>query len=101
MSESDASDVARVLDCLPALRRALGTEVPTSPKGEAISAAGFSAKAGAAAARMVTPARRPPTKASEDRAVMIPRIISSAPGHFLRRRFLAFLGEALRAAAVF
>ena len=41
MSESDATDVARVLDCLPALRRALGTEVPTSPKGEAISATQF------------------------------------------------------------
>src|SRR3954454_21044136 len=41
MFESDASDVARILDCLPALRRALGTDVPTSPAGETISATQF------------------------------------------------------------
>src|SRR3954463_15776535 len=41
MFETDATDVARVLDCLPALRRALGTDVPTSPNGETISATQF------------------------------------------------------------
>jgi DNA-binding MarR family transcriptional regulator len=41
MIESDASDVARVLDCLPALRRALGTDVPTSPSGDSISSTQF------------------------------------------------------------
>jgi DNA-binding MarR family transcriptional regulator len=41
MIESDASDVARIIDCLPALRRALGTDVPTSPTGDTISATQF------------------------------------------------------------
>jgi len=41
MFESDSSNVARVLDCLPVLRRALGTDVPINARGDTISSTQF------------------------------------------------------------